>query len=141
MQALYVPLTHASASTINYFNGVSMNKRFNKDRVCLDCGEVKKLFDFPITSHKCRPCTNAKTAIHRAIKLNALPKWVDSKQIELIAGLYHLAYDITKQTGVTHQVDHIVPLQGKIVSGLHTYCNLQVISALDNVIKSNHFIN
>jgi hypothetical protein len=117
-----------------------MNKRFNKDRACLDCGEIKKLLDFPVTSHICKPCSNAKTALYRANKLNALPSWVNKEQVELIAGMYHLAYDITKQTGVIHQVDHIIPLNGKSVLGLHTYCNLRVITATDNNIKGNSFV-
>ena len=67
----------------------------------------------------------------------ATPTWADR---ELIKELYALAKKLTEQTGIQHEVDHIVPLQGKNVSGLHTQDNLQVITAEENRRKSNKFI-
>ena len=67
----------------------------------------------------------------------ATPTWADR---ELIKELYSLAKKLTEQTGIPHEVDHIVPLQGKNVSGLHTQDNLQVITAEENRRKSNKFI-
>jgi len=67
----------------------------------------------------------------------ATPTWADR---ELIKELYALAKKLTEQTGIPHEVDHIIPLQGKNVSGLHTQDNLQVISAEENRRKSNKFI-
>lgn len=79
---------------------------------------------------------NAQKALRRALQLNATPKWSDLKEIRMI---YKEAKDISKQTGVVHHVDHIIPLNGKIVSGLHVPNNLQIITAIDNLKKSNKY--
>lgn len=66
----------------------------------------------------------------------ATPTWADK---ELIKELYILAKKLTEQTGIQHEVDHIVPLKGGKVSGLHVEHNLQVITAEENRRKSNKF--
>jgi hypothetical protein len=66
----------------------------------------------------------------------ATPTWADR---ELIKELYALAQKLTEQTGIPHEVDHVIPLQGKTVSGFHVENNLQVIPATENRRKSNKF--
>lgn len=72
----------------------------------------------------------------RAIERRAMPLWADRERIKEI---YKLAHEIWATTGVEQHVDHIIPLRGKFVSGLHVPENLQVISAKDNLSKSNKY--
>lgn len=69
------------------------------------------------------------------IKL-ATPKWVDFGAIaELVAERRR----VTEITGVEHHIDHIVPLAGKHVCGLHWHGNMKVVSATVNLRKSRKF--
>jgi hypothetical protein len=87
--------------------------------------------------NKCK--LNAKTRARQASKLQRTPAWVDSEELWLIKEVYSLAALRTKMFGFSWHVDHIVPLQGKLVSGLHTIANLQVIPAIINIAKANKY--
>lgn len=79
---------------------------------------------------------NADGKKHKAAKLNATPKWANQFFIE---EAYHLAQLRTEATGFKWHVDHIVPLQSKLVCGLHVEFNLQVIPASQNCSKKNRY--
>jgi hypothetical protein len=53
---------------------------------------------------------------------------------------YELAALRTRMFGFAWHVDHIIPLQGKIVSGLHTPYNLRVIPGVENVRKGAQYV-
>lgn len=78
----------------------------------------------------------AKTAMRRAQKLKATPSWCDQQAIRIV---YAEAHRVTKETGLPHDVDHIVPLQGKNVCGLHVHYNLRIIPAAENRSKHNRW--
>ena len=73
-------------------------------------------------------------------KINRTPNWLTKDQKRQIEIEHQLAAWCTKVTGIKYHVDHIVPLQGKTVSGLHVPWNLQVIPASDKHKKSNRFV-
>jgi 5-methylcytosine-specific restriction endonuclease McrA len=58
---------------------------------------------------------------------------------EKVAAFYVEAQRRTLETGVTHEVDHIVPLKGRNVCGLHVWWNLQVLTADDNRRKKDSY--
>ena len=82
---------------------------------------------------------NAKWMKRNAAKKNRTPNWLTDDQLWMIEQAYDIAAKRTLSLGITFHVDHIVPLQGKIVSGLHVPWNLQVIPAKLNQQKSNRF--
>jgi hypothetical protein len=73
----------------------------------------------------------------RAIKLNATPAWDRELTDFVTLEAADLARLRNKVFGFQWEVDHIVPLAGKNVCGLHTWTNLRVIPALVNRRKGN----
>jgi len=79
------------------------------------------------------------TSQRRALLLKATPSWLSEEHLNLILIEYDLAAWCTKVTQQKYEVDHIVPLQGKTVCGLHVPWNLQVLPKIDNIKKSNKY--
>ena len=71
----------------------------------------------------------AKSSMEKAAKLQRIPPWAD---LDAIKEFY-----INRPEG--YHVDHIVPLRGKKVSGLHTLENLQYLPSKENLSKGNRF--
>lgn len=69
---------------------------------------------------------------YRAAQKEQTPSWADLKRIDKV---FRACYALNKQIDVAHHVDHIVPLRGKNVSGLHVHYNLRIITAVENVKK------
>ena len=83
-----------------------------------------------------KPIYRAAWSRWKAAKVSQTPAWAD---MDLIQGFYDEAERLSKETGIKHHVDHIIPLQGELVSGLHVEHNLQVIPWDENIRKSNHY--
>ena len=81
----------------------------------------------------------AKEARRRASKLKATPTWLMPEHHAHIKRTYKLAKTLEDITGDKYHVDHIIPLQGNEVCGLHVPWNLQVVSASLNLSKSNKY--
>ena len=81
----------------------------------------------------------AKTRKYELSKTHRTPNWLTQDDFWLIEQAYELAAVRTKMFGFLWHVDHIVPLNGRLVSGLHVPHNLQVIPAISNQSKYNKF--
>ena len=80
---------------------------------------------------------NAAVARRKAAKLQRTPKWADATKIR---AYYDVCAFFNEVNGyVKYHVDHVIPLQGDVVSGLHVHTNLQLLLASDNIRKYNRF--
>lgn len=76
------------------------------------------------------------SAAAREAIARALPSWLSCDHLMDIRNIYLQARGL----GPNYHVDHIVPLRGKNVSGLHVPWNLRIIRASDNLKKGNKII-
>jgi 5-methylcytosine-specific restriction endonuclease McrA len=75
----------------------------------------------------------------KAQKLLRTPKWLTEADLHEIQLFYVMAAELETIFPWKQHVDHIVPLQGKTVSGLHVPWNLQILSAKANIEKGNRY--
>ena len=73
-----------------------------------------------------------------ASRAKRVPKWLTSGEKWMMKEAYHLSKLRTKVFGFVWEVDHIIPLRGATVSGLHVPSNLQVIPKVQNRQKRNY---
>ena len=104
-------------------------------RKCINCN--KEFIDTSYSKTKKYRKTNRflishKTyqALRRSIKLKAVPKWANLEKIK----------EIYKSCPKDYHVDHFIPLQSKIVCGLHVENNLEYLKAKDNIAKGNRLV-
>lgn len=72
----------------------------------------------------------------RAAKLRRTPPW---SNLDAMRGIYAEARRLTAETGIQHHVDHVIPMQGELVSGLHVHTNLQILTGSENSKKRNRY--
>lgn len=80
--------------------------------------------------------SRAKSAKRRAQRIQATPIWANENKI---LAIYEKCIKLSKETGIEHHIDHIVPLVSKAVCGLHVDYNLQILTASENLRKNNKF--
>jgi hypothetical protein len=133
-------LTAEEAATVDAYINSAENRlweqrvaeRWAKQRGEPSPGEkYRQLLQERFTARK-----TAASAKRRADELQRTPAWADMKAI---GAIYREARRLTKETGKAHHVDHVIPLRGKLASGLHVAGNLQVLPGAENVRKSNRF--
>ena len=89
---------------------------------------------------KNRGSVAASTAARKAHIRQATPKWLTKEQKQQIKAFYIEADRLKTETGIDHEVDHIVPIRGWIVHGLHVPWNLRVITAAENQLKNRKLL-
>ena len=114
-------------------------------RACKKCNRILSIKDFRPNVSKsdglngqCKSCQSTATAatqpqrqaVYKAVALQRVVPW---SNLEEISKFYSKCPE-------GYHVDHIIPLQGGFVSGLHVLANLQYLTALENIQKSNKFI-
>ena len=159
-------ITRAQAATLgltHYFTGKPcihghLSRRRVHDRCCLKCdihhkrstkSEYKKAHYLrhreSILKQKRqyrqanKGAINARAAARKKVVKQRTPAWLTDFDKLKIKCMYSIAAMLTRENKEPWHVDHIIPLQGKLVNGLHTPYNLQVMRGSDNISKKNKF--
>lgn len=90
-----------------------ISKRFTKTGRCVECDRINKKSRYEVIKQR-------------------TPAWVDKEKVDQI-------YKECQEKGGEWHVDHEIPLQGDIVSGLHVPENLVIVIGLDNLKKRNNY--
>lgn len=120
-----------------YFTGIPCKhghvaNRYTSTGTCIEC--VKLQADRWQKNH---PSNRSKAAMDRhSKKLQRTPTWLNSGHLFEVESIYKYCGAL-RSIGLDYHVDHIVPLRGKTVSGLHVPWNMQVITATENISKGN----
>ena len=80
------------------------------------------------------------TNVRRRRFRQATPKWLTPEQKLEMRLKYRVAIELSRRLGVPYAVDHIIPLQGEEVCGLHVPWNMEVITQEENLKKSNKLL-
>jgi hypothetical protein len=126
-------------------------------KMCKSCQEIKYVTEFyqRYTTVDglysiCKTCHKAKTAARKKTHPNGrsvsvpnrcVPHWLTDGDWQEIKAIYLQAVHLTQATGSRYVVDHIYPLRGATVSGLHVPSNLRVVSEKENQKKYNKVLD
>lgn len=113
------------------FRSHSQNRNQYLNQFCLLC---ENSVDVSKLNTKIK--TNALTA-QRRVATNQITEKAIKIQIE---NIYAESIRRTKETGIKHHVDHIIPINHSQICGLHTPVNLQILTETENLQKKNKFV-
>lgn len=86
---------------------------------------------------KSKPQHRARVASRRAAKKLRTPSWLTEEDKRNILAVYKMSERLSQCMGIEHHVDHIIPLRGESICGLHVPWNLQAVPAMLNFRKNN----
>ena len=133
-----------SSNCCHIYKKHKARKLVNLNKSCLECNcsFIAQKVSTKFCGIKCnnkhwfknnRDKHNFKEAKRRAQQKKATPQWLTDKHWDQIKSIY-------AGCPKGSHVDHIVPLQGRDVRGLHVPWNLQILTAADNIAKGNKVI-
>lgn len=124
----------------SYARNIDKRMAYHKERYASNSERIKAKTAayFRANKERLRPYFAQATRKRKARQRSATPVWADQA---VILFFYVTRQYMTNETGFEWHVDHVVPLQGRYVCGLHVHNNLRVVPATDNLRKSNSFTN
>ena len=129
---------HACKVCVRLYNKLNARRRHRTDAEYREkCRVSRRLGNMSDESAGRRKESVKRSSIKREMaEKQATPSWANR---QLIASYYKEAKRLEELTGIKFHVDHIIPLQGDLVSGLHVESNLQLLPEYENLSKSNRF--
>lgn len=124
-------ILHRRSENKEFFNKKSNDYYHNNKEKCAKLNkEWKKLNRAKLTAKQNERYTSQR---------KRTPVWLTDKDREQMTRFYEQAAELSAATGIKHHVDHIIPLHGETVSGLHVPQNLQVLNYIENIRKKNKY--
>ena len=124
-----IPVPRSHPDYWNYYKQIKKESLDDNGRRWADKNKKKKQAQWRAWYDRNKEKQKEKAMFEKAEKLQRMPPWVDK---QAIAEIY-----ANRPEG--HHVDHIIPLRGKNVSGLHVPWNLQYLPAKENMSKGNRY--
>ena len=131
-QSSFYQRTKATRAIYNQmYNSINKERKAENDKIWHEANKdhVRKRAKIYRASPKGRAIKNESTRRSRIPFENAVPAWADRQAI--------LEFYANCPKG--YHVDHIIPIKGKTVCGLHVIQNLQYLTASENARKTNRY--
>ena len=140
-----LPLSQFTVRNRKRRDGSTYNTFRSECKTCKNNKEAKRRTSpegrATIKAYRSSPKGKARSKREKALRdkrnRQATPKWLTPEQRKQIVDIYEHMRDCRAVTGEDYHVDHIVPLRGENICGLHVPWNLQVLPAYVNISKSN----
>lgn len=108
------------------------------DTTCRPCGRKRTREWAKNNPERAKASAYARCAYRYAQKRHRTPSWLTKEDRQEMLDIYAECRRL-RDSGIDVHVDHIIPLLGKNVSGLHVPSNLRIISRIENQKKGNKF--